>query len=439
LHTIYTDRHKLHATDGLLIEGQPTPNYEVPARAEVILNAVQASRLGPVSEPTDHGLDPILAVHDAGFVDFLQNVYARNAAYYGESVPFSPETFAPRGFRRKPGPRNYWGLAGYYSFGVGSPILEGTWEAAYWSAQCALSAADAVLVGERVAYALCRPPGHHAARDLYGGFCFLNNAAIAARYLQTPYLPQKAPSNSLKVRVREDAVGERSRALSQGDVSPQEKQSGEGLGVRVALLDIDYHHGNGTQEIFYSDPTVLYCSLHADPDSDYPYYWGGADERGEGAGEGANRNWPLPPKTGDATYLAALDEALGLIREFEPRYLVISAGFDIVADDPVGGFTVTTDGLHEIGQRIAALSRHTPTVIVQEGGYLLERLGENAIAFLSAFVTTQSAGGYTKVPLRGKPRLHAKRARRGAALRRLVLACACRLRALVAAISIARR
>jgi acetoin utilization deacetylase AcuC-like enzyme len=389
---IYTDRHKLHATEGLLIEGQPTQNYEVPARAEIILNAVQAAGLGPASAPTDHGLDPILAIHDADFVTFLQNVYAQNAAYYEQNVPFSPETFAPRGFRRKPGPHNYWGLAGYYSFGVGSPILEGTWEAAYWSAQCALSAAEAVLAGERVAYALCRPPGHHAARDLYGGFCFLNNAAIAARHLQTPHLPQKASSNSLKVRVRadpaanrEDAVGERSRALSQGDVSPEEKQSAEGPGVRVAILDIDYHHGNGTQEIFYADPTVLYCSLHADPDSDYPYYWGGADERGEGAGEGTNRNWPLPPKTGDAAYLAALDEALGVIGEFEPRYLVISAGFDIVAADPVGGFTVSTDGLHEIGRRIAALSCHTPTVIVQEGGYLLGRLGENALAFLSAF------------------------------------------------------
>ncbi len=249
---------------------------------------------------------------------------------------------------------------------MGSPILEGTWEAAYWSAQCALSAAEAVLAGEQVAYALCRPPGHHAARDLYGGFCFLNNAAIAARDLQTHL--------------------SHSRGLRLG-------RSETGPGVRVALLDIDYHHGNGTQEIFYSDPTVLYCSLHADPDREYPYYWGGADECGEGAGEGANRNWPLPSKTGDATYLAALDEALGLIREFEARYLVISAGFDIVARDPVGGFTVTTDGLHEIGQRIAALSRHMPTVIVQEGGYLLERLGENAIAFLSAFATTQSAGG----------------------------------------------
>ena len=363
---IYTDRHKRHATEGLLIEGQPTQNYEVPARAEIILNAVQAAGLGLASAPTDHGLDPILAVHDADFVAFLKNVYAQNAAYYEQDVPFSPETFAPRGFRRKPGPRNYWGLAGYYSFGVGSPILEGTWEAAYWSAQCALSAADAVLAGERVAYALCRPPGHHAARDLYGGFCFLNNAAIAARHLLAPTL---AP------------LARRSQPPEEHGGRPA--RTGEGVGV--ALLDTDYHHGNGTQEIFYADPTVLYCSLHADPDSDYPYYWGGADERGEGAGEGANRNWPLPPKTGDAAYLAALDEALGIISEFEPRYLVISAGFDIVVDDPVGGFTVSTDGLHEIGLRIAELARHTPTVIVQEGGYLLRRLGENALAFLSAF------------------------------------------------------
>jgi len=151
----------------------------------------------------------------------------------------------------------------------------------------------------------------------------------------------------------------------------------------VAILDIDYHHGNGTQEIFYADPTVLYCSLHAHPDFEYPYYWGGADERGEGAGEGFNRNWPLPIGTDDAAYLSALDEALRTIRDFNPAALVVSAGFDVAAGDPWGGFSVTLDGLREIGRRVAALGR--PTVIVQEGGYQRETLGASAVAFLRAF------------------------------------------------------
>jgi len=229
---------------------------------------------------------------------------------------------------------------GRYSFDTSTPIAEGTWDAAYWSAQCALTAADLVRAYRETAYALCRPPGHHAGVDFYGGYCYLNNAAIAARYLQ----------------------------------------------ARVAILDIDYHHGNGTQEIFYSDPAMLTCSLHADPDEEYPYYWGGADELGTEAGEGFNRNWPLPLGTGDAAYLETLDEALAVVRDFGPEYFVISAGFDIVAGDPGGGFKVTTAGLAEIGRRIAGLAGHVPTLIVQEGGYLLDELGTNAVAFLSAFV-----------------------------------------------------
>jgi acetoin utilization deacetylase AcuC-like enzyme len=338
MHIIYTDQHKQHATDRVWFEGHPFVTEEVPARAEIILRAVQAARLGPVVPPTDHGLEPILAVHDTGFVDFLRTACAQSAAYYKQVTPVFASAFPVRHDRHKP--KSFLGLAGYFAFSWGTPILEGTWEAAYWAAQCALSAADCVRAGARAAYALCRPPGHHAAADLYGGFCYLNNAAIAARYLQAD--------------------------------------------ARVAILDIDYHHGNGTQAIFYADPGVLFCSLHAHPDDDYPFYWGEADECGEGPGKGYNRNWPLPQGTDDASYLAALDAALAVIRDFAPRYLVVSAGFDIVIDDFIGGFRVTTDGLHEIGRRIAGLN--LSTVIVQEGGYLLDKLGENAVAFLQIFV-----------------------------------------------------
>ena len=335
MYTIYSKHHKRHDTVGVLAEGHPLDSWEVPARAEAILQAIEQAELGPVVEPVDHGLAPIAAVHDAGYLDFLQSAYDDSAAYFGEGSPVFSWTFASRHAARKP--KGFLGLKGYYCFGWGSPILAGTWEAAYWSAQCALTAADWVRAGEPVVYALCRPPGHHAAADLYGGYCYLNNAAIAARYLQ----------------------------------------GGDG---RVAVLDVDYHHGNGTQLIFYEDPAVFYASLHVDPDEDYPYYWGGAEEAGEGAGTGTNRNWPLPRGTGDVEYLQALDEALEAIGRFSADYLVVSAGLDVVEGDPEGGMAISREGLRLAGQRIGALDM--PTVIVQEGGYLLNELGRNAVIFL---------------------------------------------------------
>jgi acetoin utilization deacetylase AcuC-like enzyme len=337
---IYSEKHQLHNTAQVTYEGQPFETEELPARAELILEAVRAAGLGPVVPPTDHGFDPILAVHDAEFVLFLQTVYAEQAASFGTEDPVFTWTFATRQPMRKP--ESLLGLKGYYCFGWGTPVLEGTFEAAYWSAQSALSGADLILEGERAVYALCRPPGHHAAADLYGGFCYLNNAAIAARYL--------------------------GRDLS-----------------RVAVLDIDYHHGNGTQSIFYRDPAVLFCSLHAHPDEDYPFYWGGADETGEGPGEGTNHNWPLTRDTDDAGYLLALDGALSVIRTFAPDCLVLSAGFDTIDGDPVGCFKVTRQGFLEVGRRIAGLG--LPTLIVQEGGYLLERLAADAIALLQTFAS----------------------------------------------------
>jgi acetoin utilization deacetylase AcuC-like enzyme len=341
---IFTDQHRLHDPANAIIDGQRFASEDSPERAECILKAVQKPPFGPVCPPADHGLDPILSVHSQDYVAYLQFAYHQNTVTYGQASAVIPETFAPRGARRKPG--RFHGLPGYYGFGIGTPLLEHTWEAAYWSAQCALTAADFVLSGysqpgDRAAYAICRPPGHHAASSLYGGLCYLNNAAIAARSLQAGGL------------------------------------------AHVAILDIDYHHGNGTQEIFYADPSVLYCSLHAHPDDDYPYYWGAADETGEGAGTGFNHNFPLPQGTEDTAYLAALDRALEMIRSFAPAGLIVSAGFDTAAGDPIGGFNLTTDGLAKVGVRTVGLA--LPTVIIQEGGYLGERLGENATAFLRAF------------------------------------------------------
>lgn len=335
--TIYTDKHRLHNPDGVSVEGHPFSSFDVPERAEAIVAAVRQAQLGPVVEPADYGLAPILAVHDAGYVEYLQNVYAAEARYRGQAGPVTVWTFAGRHAMRRPA-AVMW-QKGWYAFGWGSPILEGTWPAAYWSAQCALTAADRVQGGEALAYAVCRPPGHHAGPDLYGGYCYLNNAAIAARHLTR-------------------------------------------CGAQVAILDVDYHHGNGTQLAFYDDPAVLYCSLHADPDEDYPFYWGTADEVGQGAGQGTNRNWPLPVGTAGREYLAALDEALAVVGRFAARYLVVSAGLDTLEGDPEGGFRLTTDDVREVGRRIGALGM--PTVVVQEGGYAVGRLGDNAVAFLQA-------------------------------------------------------
>ncbi|OGO16691.1 MAG: hypothetical protein A2Z14_10800 [Chloroflexi bacterium RBG_16_48_8] len=338
---VYTDRHKLHNTDQVLLEGNPFITDEVPQRVEVLLQAFSAAGWDSTLQPTDHGLGPILDVHDSDYVDFLQTVYEKNKSYYQLAEPVFTWAFATRYTGHKP--KHFLGQLGYYAFGWGTPILEGTWEAAYWSVQCALTAADHVLAGEPSVYALCRPPGHHAASDLYGGFCYVNNAAAAARYVQT-----------------------RQR------------------GSRLAILDIDFHHGNGTQSIFYTDPSVLYCSLHADPDFEYPYYWGQADEQGEGLGRGFNHNWPLPLGTNDKLYLDTLEQALKTVRTFSPDVLVLSAGFDIVEGDTVGGFNIPQAGLSQISEHIAQLK--LPTIILQEGGYNLERLGQDVVLFLSHFI-----------------------------------------------------
>jgi acetoin utilization deacetylase AcuC-like enzyme len=216
-------------------------------------------------------------------------------------------------------------------------IVAGTYQAALASANCALSAAQAVAEGsERSAFGLCRPPGHHAGRDYAGGYCFINNAAVVANWL-----------------------------ASKGT---------------VAILDVDYHCGNGTQDIFYERADVLTISIHADPDYEYPSYIGYEDERGLNQGLGYHHNLPLPAGTGDDAYVEVLGRALQRIREFKPAYLVVSAGMDIYADDPLGKIKVTTAGIGKIGAQIASLE--IPTVVIMEGGYNNDALGRNMLAFL---------------------------------------------------------
>jgi acetoin utilization deacetylase AcuC-like enzyme len=333
---VHADRHRDHPTD------RPMPGYgrdypEVPDRVDRIFTAVRDADLGEIVTPTDFGLAPVEAVHDAGLLAHLRTAFEASRGEVADDDPYIPHTFAVHG--RRPASDAVPGVFGARAFDTGCPIFRGTWAVSYQATQAALTAAAYVRVSGDCAYSLARPPGHHAGPGFHGGFCYTNHAAVAARYLQ---------------RV---------------------------TGERVAVLDIDYHHGNGTQEVFFDDPDVLFASLHADPAVEYPFYWGYADERGA-----ANLNVPLPHGTDDTAYLSALDEALGRVRDFAPKYLVVSAGFDLMAGDPVprnGGFRITVRGLRKIAERIA--DQKLPTAIVQEGGYNLSRLGEYAVTLLRAF------------------------------------------------------
>jgi acetoin utilization deacetylase AcuC-like enzyme len=335
----YSEAHRKHEPPFEIFDGGlRVPYLENSDRMDRILNALRATDWAEIIEPKDFGLDPIYAVHDKDYVDFLASAWTEWLATEAkDKSTLLPSTFALRRHPQKP--TSLLGRAGYYMMDLSACIVEGTYSAALASANCALSAAEAVAKGERSAFALCRPPGHHAGKDYAGGYCFINNASVAANWLS---------------------------------------QKG-----KVALLDIDYHCGNGTQDIFYDRNDVLTISIHADPNFEYPHYAGYADETGSGAGLGFHKNFPLEKDTDDARYLSALEEALSLIRKFAPRFLVVSAGMDIYADDPLGTIKVTTEGIREIGKRISITS--LPTMIVMEGGYNNEALGRNTISLLGEF------------------------------------------------------
>jgi acetoin utilization deacetylase AcuC-like enzyme len=323
-----------HAPALELHNGAFVPSADTPARVEALLAAV-----GPVTAPTDHGMAPILAVHDADYVDFLQCAHAdwRAAGRSGDAFPY---VFPVRHRRALPLER-IDARIGRYAYDMGTPIAGGTWPAVYANAQVALSALDPLLAGTaQTSLALCRPPGHHSGRDYFGGYCYLNNAAIAA-------------------------------------------QTAIDGGRRVAILDIDYHHGNGTQDIFYENANPLFVSLHADPVRDYPFYWGHGEEAGAGEGTGATLNLPLPHGTTLAPYRAALTTGLAAIRAFDADVLIVSFGADTYVGDPIAHFALETADYAVIASDIAALA--LPTLIVMEGGYAVDALGANLAAFLSGF------------------------------------------------------
>ena len=333
----YDHRQRVHDPKMFMANGTRLPNPEQPARIDVLRAGAEAAGCGfdPV---TDHGMGPIAALHTAEYLVFLETIHGRWKRIENASDEVIPNIHPDR--RTASYPRSAVGQAGFHQADTSCPISAGTWEASYWSAQTALSALDAVLAGDSAAYALCRPPGHHAFSDLAGGFCFLNNSGIVA-------------------------------------------EAASKLGRRPAILDVDVHHGNGTQGIFYHRRDVLTVSIHADPVRFYPFFWGHAHERGAGEGLGYNLNLPLPRGTDDAGYLTALDSALDRVRAFGTDLLVVALGLDAHENDPFQGFKVTTPGFARIAERIAAAG--IPAVIVQEGGYLQPDLGDNLTSFLTGY------------------------------------------------------
>jgi acetoin utilization deacetylase AcuC-like enzyme len=335
--TFYADEQKRHDPKAFLSSGAPKPNPEQPERVERLLDGARKAG-STIERPENYGLGPIAAVHTPEYLDFLERIHERWRRIEGASEEVIPNIHPIA--RGGSYPASAVGQAGYHMADTSCPISEHTWESACWSAWSAVAAADAVLAGERSAYALCRPPGHHAFADVAGGFCFINNSGVAAQ------------------RLRDKAA-------------------------RVAILDVDLHHGNGTQGMFYRRADVLTVSIHADPVRFYPFFWGYADERGEGPGLGYNLNLPLERKSGDAEFLSALEVGLRRIRSFAPDALVVALGLDAFEGDPFGGLSVTTPGFARIAEAIAGLA--LPTVIVQEGGYLCDELGDNLTSFLVGF------------------------------------------------------
>ncbi|HEY4252948.1 MAG TPA: histone deacetylase family protein [Roseomonas sp.] len=342
--TFHAPDHARHTPGFFLMRGQVRPNFEIPARAEALLAALRAMRLTPEAPPPAPRA-AIAAVHDAGYLDFLEAAHADWAAL-PQAGPEAVANIHPAPEMLAQGGRAGSGIVaklGWYTADTACPIGDGTWAASIAAAGCALAAASEAGAG-RTAYALCRPPGHHAYAARAGGHCYLNNAAIAVAALQ--------------------------RAGA----------------ARVAVLDIDSHHGNGTQGIFWDRADVLTVSVHGDPNQYYPWYVGHAGERGAGAGEGCNLNLPLAIGSADAPWLAAIAAGIARIRAFAPDALVLSLGFDASVHEPLNALSVSDDGFARAGAAIGALG--LPTAIIQEGGYAVDHLGTLLTRFLTSFQET---------------------------------------------------
>lgn len=335
--TFFHDDQLLHQPQTYFSRGKMRTPQEVPERATQLLAA--AKQLGfDIQAPTDHGVAPLRAVHSLAYLRFLESAHRRWHALgedWGEEVISNIFVRSPNALR------GILAEAGRYLADGSAPVGQHTWQSAYWSAQSAVAGAEALLAGDRFAYTLSRPPGHHAGIDSAGGFCFLNNAAIAAQHLTSRY-------------------------------------------PRIVVLDPDMHHGQGIQEIFYQRDDVLYISIHGDTTNFYPAVTGFEDERGQGAGLGYNLNLPMPHGSEELVFFDRLEEACQAIRLFEPDAIVLALGFDIYELDPQAKVAVSTAGFGELGRRVASLN--VPTLVVQEGGYYLEGLEANAVSFFEGLL-----------------------------------------------------
>lgn len=337
MNTYFHPEQLLHHPQTYYSRGQMRQPQEVPDRARAILQGLAAMGLG-AAPAADHGLAPLQAVHSGPYLQFLQaahGLWKQMPADWGDEVMsniFVREPNALRGVQAQ--------AAAYLADGS-CPVGPQTWQSAYWSAQAAVAAAQDVLTGGTVAYALCRPPGHHARRAAAGGFCYLNNAAIAAQALRQRH-------------------------------------------ERVVVLDADMHHGQGIQEIFYERNDVFYISIHGDPTNFYPVVAGHADETGAGAGLGFNLNLPMPHGSAEAVFFGQLEQALAAVRAYRPGALVFALGFDIYEHDAMSEVAVTSPGFERLGQAVASLD--LPTVVVQEGGYHQGSLAHNTQRFFSGLL-----------------------------------------------------
>lgn len=346
--------HAQHAPKSFIARGQVTQCPEQPRRADILLAAATGAG-HEIVLAEEYDLAPVRAVHDAGYLDFLERSWDLWSALPNPGAEIIPNVHPGRNMSAPPNATV--ALAGHYQSDTACPIGPGTWQGIRASADVAVSAAEQVMAQVKAgdsqahAYALCRPPGHHAYADQAGGFCFLNNSAIAAGIC-------------------------RDRGAE-----------------RVAILDVDVHHGNGTQGIFYDRADVLTVSLHGDPGAYYPFFAGYTNETGSGAGVGFNHNYPLPFGTGDDAYLDALATAFQGIRDYRADILIVALGLDASKDDPLAFLSITTEGFGRIGAAIGAFG--LPTLLVQEGGYISDSLGDNLVAVLAGF---EAALQQTDVP-----------------------------------------
>lgn len=336
--TVYSDDHNLHS--GLLDprDSRGAFSAECPERANNLIKELRDKGFGEVITPDHFGDDRLTRIHKPDYLHFLRTVWQEWEAAGEQGENARPDTFVGAGMRYVE-TESVVGKLGRYSFDATSPFVAGSWQAIRTSANIALTGAKLIGGGEKAAFAACRPPGHHATSQYCGGYCYLNNNSLAAQSLL------------------------------------------DGGARKVAILDVDYHHGNGTQSIFYERDDVLTISLHADPNLEYPFFLGYADEPGEGPGHGFNVNYPLPFGTDWERYGAALADALDKLKRFAPDALVVALGLDTFAGDPTTFFEITTDDFSRLGEMIGALA--LPTLVILEGGYAIDWIGHNTLNFLT--------------------------------------------------------